>query len=129
MNVEDKLAILDLISRYSYTYDENLIDEFMTLFTDDAEVDLLTYSKGLEEIRKQVEERRKYLSDNGIQPRHHQTITVLTEVSENRVHGKTYVLLTWYHKGRSELELRYSGMYDDEFIKTDAGWKFHKRIS
>lgn len=129
MNVEDRLAILDLISRYSYTYDENLIDEFMTIFADDAEVDLVTYSKGLEEIRKQVEEKRKSLSDNGIQPRHHQTITILTELSENRVHGKTYVLLTWYHKDTSKLELRYSGMYDDEFIKTDKGWKFKKRIS
>jgi len=55
MKVDDRLEIQDLISRYSYTYDENLIDEFMTLFTDDAEVDLLTFSKGFKEIRKQVE--------------------------------------------------------------------------
>lgn len=127
MKVEDRLKIQDLISMYSYTYDENLIDEFMTLFSDDAEVDLLTYSKGLDEIRKQVEERRKYLSNNGIHPKHHQTITVLTDISENRVYGKTYFLLTWYREASSELELRNSGMYNDEFIKTDSGWKFRKR--
>jgi hypothetical protein len=83
----------------------------------------------VDKIRKQVEELRTCLSDNGLQPRHHQTITVLTELSETWVQGKTYLLLTWYHTDTSELEIRASGMYDDEFIKTDAGWKFKKWLS
>jgi hypothetical protein len=129
MKVDDRLEIQDLISRYSYTYDENLIDEFMTLFADTAEVNLLTYSKGVEDIRKQVEKRRQHLSDEGIQPRHHQTVTILTEQTETIVQGKTYVLLTWCHKATSELEVKHSGMYNDEFIKTDSGWKFSKRMT
>jgi len=127
IEVEDRLEIQDLISMYSYAYDENLIDEFMSLFADDAEVDLLTYSKGLDEIRGQIEERRHYLRNNGIHPRHHQTVTVLKDISDTRVQGKTYILLTWYREDASELELRFSGMYDDEFVKTDSGWKFRKR--
>lgn len=47
MEIEDRLEIQDLVSMYSYAYDENLIDEFMALFADDAELDLLTYSKDL----------------------------------------------------------------------------------
>jgi hypothetical protein len=31
MQVEDRLAVFELISRYSYTYDENLLDEFLAL--------------------------------------------------------------------------------------------------
>ena len=129
INPEDYLAILDLISRYSYYYDENQIDEFMELFTDDAEVDLVAYSKGKEDIRRQVTERRLSLGEQGIQLRHHQTIMVLNSIDDETLHGKTYVLLTWHHRDTSNLELRYSGVYDDVYVKTGDGWKFRKRFS
>jgi hypothetical protein len=40
-----------------------------------------------------------------------------------------YVLLTWYHEDTSRLELRYSGVYDDEFIRTGEDWRFGRRMS
>ena len=129
MRPGDRSAIMDLISMYSYAYDENLMDEFMALFAEDAEVDLVSHSRGLEEIRGQVEERRRSLAEAGVQPRHHQTVTVLEEVSDGVVRGKTYVLLTWFHEETSELELRYSGVYEDEFVRTEEGWKFKRRFS
>ena len=127
MKIEDRLEIIELISRYAHSYDHNDIDEHVSLFIKDGTLILTHESKGHEQIRKMTGDRRNTLAKNGIQPRHFLVNTVLTEVSEKEIQGVSNFLITWQFDTKSTPEPKYSGVYIDEFVKTEDGWKFKFR--
>jgi hypothetical protein len=93
----DYVAILDLISRYSRTFDSSDVTAFANLFTDDA------------------------------RPTHFQTNTVLDTSSPDHATGSTQLLLVWHHVSTNKSELTGTAIYEDEFQRTDRGWKFLRR--
>lgn len=128
MDADDRQAILDLISSYSYAYDANELERFSALFDTDA---VLTARQGSAtgnaQIRQAMTSRRQWLAEQGIQPRHYQTNTFLTEMAEGHVQGRTMILVTWQRSGEPEPKVVHTGSYDDEFRKTSEGWRFAKR--
>lgn len=130
MNAEDRQAILDLISRYSHSYDANDMEGFAALFDKDAvltspRLGMKTTSSA--QICQAMAARRQMLAEQGIQPRHYQTNTLLTENAEGHVRGRTMILVTWQHAGEPEPKVMHTGVYEEEFRKTGEGWKFSKR--
>ena len=70
MRVEDRLEIYELISMYAMSYDHNMIDEHVSLFTEDGTLVLSHEATGHEAIRKMTGERRAKIAEKGIQNRH-----------------------------------------------------------
>ena len=94
-NADDRQAILDLISSYSYAYDASDLERFAALFQANA---VVTFRQGNltgnAHIREAMAARRRWVAQQGIQPRHYQTNTLLTEIAEGHVKGRTMILVT-----------------------------------
>jgi len=129
---EDRTEILDLISEYAFTFDEDRIDEHVTLFLDDAELsfyvagwDQPTVTTSSNEERLEVVQgiRSSELNQPG-QPRHFQTNTILKGLSDTRISGRTMVVCTQQPYNGSDCKLLFSGVYEDEFQKADGRWFF-----
>ena len=135
MNADDRQAILDLIAQYGYTYDANDVEGFCALFQEDAVMDAyvpgqstpVTTRKSNSERRTHMLGRRGALAQQGVQPRHYQLNTVLTEVREGLVRGQTMILLTHQHPSEAVPRVAVTGIYRDEFCRSADGWKFARR--
>ena len=127
-NADDRQAILDLISSYSYAYDASDLERFAALFQANA---VVTFRQGNltgnAHIREAMAARRRWVAQQGIQPRHYQTNTWLTEIAEGHVKGRTMILVTWQRSGEPEPKVVHTGFYDDEFRRTAEGWQFSRR--
>jgi hypothetical protein len=129
----DRQQILDLISRFSYTWDGKEAEAFTALFQDSATVS--TYSAGTlssttrsnKERLARAHERLQAFTAQGIQTRHYQTNTILERLSDGSVRGETLFQVIWQHAGEAVPKLMHSGTYRDTFAKTPTGWKFASR--
>jgi hypothetical protein len=136
LNITDRQEIMDLIYRYSYTYDEAKDpDAWVSLFLKNAtwsayegnsSVPVLL-TKSNEERRQFVGQRMKKLAVQGVQTRHYMTNTLLNKTGEGRVEGITMFLLIWQYASEASPRLINTGFYRDEFIKTEHGWMFASR--
>jgi hypothetical protein len=131
----DHAAILDLISQYAYTYDEDRIDDMVDLFVDDAhwsiclagsETPTMEASSN-EERRCLFQEVRSGCINEAGMPRHFQTNTILKPLSDNRVAGRTMVLGTQQPYDGSQSRILFSGVYEDEFVMSNSRWRFTRR--
>ena len=133
MNAEDRLEILDLISRYSYAWDAKDAEGWAALFLDDAVVSTYAAGRLTAETRSHQERltgayaRFYQFTQQGIQTRHYQTNTVLEELADGAVQGRTLLAVIWQYSDRPEPKLMRSGMYLDRFVRTPSGWKFANR--
>jgi len=128
MNIEDRYEIMDLIYKYSYTYDENDISRFSNLFMKDGVWESpIGNAMSRDEIYALLGPRREAIAQRGIHNRHFQTNTILTPISDDKVKGKTMVLVTWQYPGEMYARVHLTGYYEDEFIRTPDGWKFSRR--
>lgn len=132
VSLQDRTEILDLIYRYSHTVDAGDLDGFVSLFVEDCrwiaklpKETILLDSR--EKLRGHVARRLQYFVDNGIQTRHLQMNTILTRIGYDRVQGVTYVTLLGQVKGESAPRLISTGIYKDEFVQTEEGWRFAVR--
>jgi 3-phenylpropionate/cinnamic acid dioxygenase small subunit len=129
MRVEDRLDILDLISRYAMTYDHNEIDNHVSLFTENGTLVLTHEATGHDAIRKMTGERRAKIAEKGIQNRHFIVNTVLNDVSKDEVDAVSNFMITWQFDDKSVPEPNFTGVYVDTIVRTDEGWRFkHRRI-
>ena len=135
ISADDRSAILDLISEYAYTFDEDRIEETVNLFADDGEwsiflsgsdTAMLTTSTNAERRTVFQEVRSGPINEAGM-PRHFQTNTVLKRLSANRISGRTMVASTQQPYDGSQASIVFSGVYEDEFVFLDAGWRFAVR--
>ena len=128
----DRSEIMDIIYRYSYTVDARDLDGFVSLFTEDCrwvahlpEKPVILDSRT--KLREHVATRLKYFTDQGIQTRHLQANTILTRVNADQVRGVTYVMLLGQVRGEPTPRVISTGLYEDEFVKTEDGWRFAVR--
>jgi len=127
MDTDDRQAIVDLISQYSYSYDENDMERFASLFDKDAIVSIAANEISVGNFIKAVAMRRTMHAKEGIQTKHYQTNTVITEAKEDTVWAKTMFLVVYQHPDKPGPDIVKSGMYHDEFRKIGDSWKFLKR--
>lgn len=132
---EDRADILDLISEYSYSFDEDRISDYVALFLEDAELSfynagsaapLVSTSTNDERLTVMQGIRSGPLNHPG-QPRHIQTNTLLQAFSPDQVAGRTMVICTQQPYDGSPCRVLFSGVYEDKFQKTDQGWRFAVR--
>jgi 3-phenylpropionate/cinnamic acid dioxygenase small subunit len=129
----DRQQILDLISRYSYTWDGKDAEAYTALFQDNATMS--TYSAGTlnsitrsnKERLARAHERFHSFTVQGIQTRHYQTNTILERQSDGSVRGNTLFQVVWQYAAEPAPKLVHSGTYRDLFARTSSGWRFASR--
>jgi hypothetical protein len=133
---DDRAAILDLISMYAYTFDEDRIDEMVELFVDDAEWSICLagsdtpalIASSNQERRQLFQEIRSGPNNEAGMPRHFQTNTILNRLSTDRIAARSMVVITQQPYDGTDGRVEFSGVYEDEFVRTDSIWRFAKRL-
>lgn len=129
MEVEDKMAILELLSRYAYGLDAAELDMVEATFAPDARMAISIAGRGevgpfegreaiMGLMRKATEERRH-------QRRHVITNAFVAGGDENEADVVSNLTLLEVEDGR--LRLVTTGIYRDRVRRTAAGWRFVER--
>lgn len=129
---EEQLAILDLISKYSYSYDSKDINKFLSLFTSDCvwEVymdqgtNLVYRATNRKELAEAIDKRLADLKERGIQSRHYQTNTILNPISAKKVEAETMLNLVWQYPDNQSPTSVSTGVYKDVIVNIGGEWKF-----
>ena len=133
ISVQDRIDILDLISRYSHTWDSKDSIAWAALFTDNAisqsysSGELLREASSTAERLSGAKSRHAMFIENGVQTRHFQTNTVLTQHPNGSVSGETVFSVTWQYPAEESPRLVHTGIYLDEYTKSPSGWRFSRR--
>ncbi len=129
-----KQEILETIYQYSYTWDSKNSEKLSELFTEKAvwewfstgaETPKVSFATRNAFIKFALERFKTNLADR--QTRHYQTNTVFLEMKNNFARTQTMILLIHKIKGEKLPKLMGSGIYIDEFTKTQDGWKINRR--
>jgi len=130
---DDKLDILDLISRFSHTFDGSDPDAFADVFSDTGVFTEriggqdFVRGRGRKELRAFAQGDVDKRKTN--QPRHHVRNTIFTEMTANRTVTRTYFLTTNVGGAGKLATVTGTGIYEDESVRTPKGWRINRRIA
>jgi ketosteroid isomerase-like protein len=127
VNVVDRLKIDETYARYCYAVDQNDVDAYVELFTEDAivrspEKDLC----GREDLRQSLIERAARTV--GEPPTQHWICNLLVQQRGTKVSGRCYFNVTSLDPATSEVLIRRRGIYNDDLVKVGPVWLFASRI-
>jgi uncharacterized protein (TIGR02246 family) len=136
MSNEDKLAIQEVIARYSYTYDSQDAEGFAQLFVEDGVFEVFVPDKTIAVVRLQSRTairawaaQRLHARRGHFTSRHYQSGTLFDMLTADVARTRTMVLVT--HQGRTDAAPRptLSGVYHDHWRRTPTGWRLVHRAA
>ena len=134
MNIaEIKLDILDLLSLHSHVIDGTDPEAFADLFTEDGTYAIraggkeTVHARGRNELSAHA--ARLFEERGNDQPRHHIRNTIFLSVSDTRASTATYFLATNVSGKGGLAVVTATGIYSDDMVLTETGWKIEKRIA
>lgn len=138
--LEDQFAIMQVIARYSHTFDARDIDAWVDLFTGDGIWEAYRYGGDTPEVRLQgsaelleFAKRRSLGAPDGMVWYHHQSGILFDEITETTARTRVQLVVTLHgdpavpEEQRGEARVLMHGMYRDEWVKRPAGWRFARR--
>ncbi len=136
MSVEDRAAIQDVISAYSYYWDGQDVEGFVTkVFVEDAVWEVQGIGASEPELRvvshqaiREFAAARLARRKGKFWSRHFQTNTVFDHLDEISARTRTMVLVS--HQGiedHAPVPIL-SGVYHDRWSRTPAGWRLKHRL-
>jgi 3-phenylpropionate/cinnamic acid dioxygenase small subunit len=122
--VDDLAEIQQLYSRYCWTIDEKLHEEWLDCFTQDGGVEGPNFGRytGREQLRQFI---AKYRSETAMFQMRHVISNIMVEIHDDSAVGKCYLLHYRTHKG--VIELSAIGRYHDHLRKVGGKWLFSHR--
>jgi hypothetical protein len=122
LSMTDRAEITDLYLRYAFEFDDVEADRCAELFTEDGSfaVDGLAPVVGRTALAGMVRASAARASGG-----RHLLSGLLVQASAGGASGMAYVQVVRVEE--SALRLVALGRYSDEFLRTDAGWKFRAR--
>ena len=141
MNVDDRLAILDMIARYSYAWDGQDADAYAALLTTDGVFEVFAAAREEPVIRNEGrdaihawaraihsgEDLGRRPRTPGEQTRHNQSGTVFDELGADAARTRTMLLSTVQAPDDPAPHPSTTGVYRDEWRRTPEGWRIARR--
>jgi hypothetical protein len=126
----DKVEIIEMISRYSHGADGTVAEAYAGVFTEDGTL-VARAGQPDERVLKghgpiKVFHNAAVAGRRGVRTRHQQSTTIFLELEQNRAVTRTYLMTTSIHEARPP-STDLTSVYEDEFIRTSAGWRIQKR--
>lgn len=131
IDLEDRLAIDDLLAGYCHAMDAARADLAIRLFAQDAVLETpIGNAEGRDAILAWIEERLASRSSD-YQVGHYLLNPLFAPVGADRMRVRSMLLYTRQAIGSmGAAELGGTGIYEDEVVRTPAGWRFrHRRWS
>ena len=122
LTVQDRLEIADLYTRYNTTIDSGDASAWADTFTPDGEFG--GQFKGHDALVGFVKLWREQL--HGAERRHWSNNLMLTPTAEG-VTGSVYLMLL--DVGVKPAQIATTGVYTDQLVKTQKGWRFKQRAA
>ena len=122
LSADDRAEIAELLARYCHAIDQRRWDDFLDLFTEDCRLDfgaVMGVFEGHDGIRR-------FMTTMGgldLFMRHYTTNLVIRGDAA-RAHADSYVLAI---TGPAGSRTHTTGRYEDELVRTRAGWRLHRR--
>lgn len=131
-NGVDRLAIINLFGAYAQSYDASKLDEFISLFTDKAELKYMNGDKvaadGLAQVTAAMPERVKAFKAAKMQRRHSLTSYAFTSQTDNEASGSLYFQV-FSSKDGGVPSVALTGYYEFTAVKEESTWKFSRWIA
>jgi len=121
----DKAEIWELKHQYCYAMDEVDIDWMQSIFAEDGHLDVPIYENvtGHDGIREYFEWYREQDFGTSV----HSVSNPLIEIDGDTASGRWYYTVT-YAQNSDDL-IHGIGAYDDEYVRTDDGWKLSSVVA
>ena len=130
---QDYMEIQQLYTRYTRALDMGGAgdgSDYLATFTLDAEFEIVgpqgtQVLRGMDELRRSVKRSHERLRTEKWSRRHAYTNLLVTPTAE----GATASVWAFiFNVSAMPAFVDHAGAYDDTLVKTDAGWKFKKRL-
>lgn len=133
VDIKDRLDILDLLYRYAHYVDNGLGEAWASTFTSNGR---LEYFDDVVEGHDALAAFASRAHD--FYPTHFVGNTLMVETAPGHIHARSMVIVTVRSKKDSPVdilgvpvnsptELLGIGVYDDQIVKTEEGWRFKLR--
>ncbi|MCR2813305.1 nuclear transport factor 2 family protein [Microbacterium sp. zg.Y1090] len=131
----DHQAILTLLARIAQSADTGEPEDYVEHFTEDAVWDLTDATglplrtqtlRGRHALLAGVRERRAAGVQGPGSATRHDVSTVVVDLDGDRARSRSY--FRYYLATDAQPQLAAMGTYDDEFVRTEAGWRLHRRV-
>ena len=127
ISVDDRIAIEELVTEYAWLLDHRKFDEVLSLFTEDAELKIRGQKvAGAEGLQAWLDQRASSQSSRSSQ--HQMSLLRLVPVDADVVEGTAALVLHVAKSGSSGTYVDLVGEYQDEYVRTDGGWRFRRRV-
>jgi 3-phenylpropionate/cinnamic acid dioxygenase small subunit len=127
ISVEDRIAIEELVTEYAWLLDHRRFDDVVSLCTDDAELRIRGQRIiGADGLQRWLDGRATSQSRRASQ--HQMSLLRLEPVDEDFVRGTAALVLHVAKSGGSGSYVDLVGEYQDEYVRTDEGWRFRSRV-
>lgn len=130
MSLEDELLIRNLVAKLALQADGDDIEQYLSLFTEDAEWVMATPTRnacvvGHADIKAAALQRRAEGAQGAGSHTRHAITTLAVDVDGDQATGRCYMLVL---KNANATPV-FSGMvvYDDQYRRTTEGWKLASR--
>ena len=124
---DDKAAIIEILNLYAFALDTRRFDLFDRVFAEDVHAEFGPAGagwKGLEDFKRSFTEFHATLDSH-----QHTMMGHLVEVDGDRAHAFSYGnWLLIRHAAEGGSSWLGTGWYDDELVRTDAGWRIQHRV-
>jgi|SRR5690625_252717 len=126
-NPTDRLAIEELFSRYSWAIDTGDVEAFDELFVEDAELEDTVVNRSFT-APGAARAFADYFRNREVFPgrQHWVGPAVMTMTDDHTCHVRSFVMASHLYSTGANY-LTFLGSYDDEIVRTEAGWKFRRR--
>jgi hypothetical protein len=122
LSTADRLAIHEVLYRYSHYLDHGRWDDFATLFSDDCCLDL-TPMLGRYEGAAGIRQFTGMIGSLGLFMRHLVT-NITVDGDGNNATVAAYVMAI---TGSGDAQRQSTGVYQDELVKRNGRWLLHRR--
>ncbi len=125
MNIEDKLAIEELIALYNHSLDGGDYETWVDCWSEEAVMDGAgQYRVGIEAIRDfaNTYEQNHRSQIPGLR---HFTCNIISDITGNEATSRSFLQLT--RTGANGVQIIFTGRYEDVLIKREGKWRFRGR--